>query len=197
MSAVPAINLAGLFPNASEGLLGVLNQLQMAQTAANTANEQRYQDILGLYGGMGTAGNARIGQAEQQTQAQSTQDLSARGLGNTTITGAMNRGIANDAEFSRQQLQERVAMDKAGVMERRTDQGPNMALYANLIRGATAGQQTPSRPAQNIGADFNAGLPDFYRKLQYGFNGTQTSPTPKGPLNNSGGYGQGENGQWW
>jgi hypothetical protein len=170
MSAVPAINLSGLFPNASSGLLGILNQLQAAQTSANTANEQRYQDILGLYGGMGTAGEARIGQAETQAQAKSTQDLTARGLGNTTITGAMSRGIANDAENSRQALSEQVAMGKAGVMERRTDQGPDMSMYAGLIQKATAGQQqAPRQATQNIGADFNAGLPEFYRKLQYGF----------------------------
>jgi len=137
------INLSGLLSGSPSGLQDIIKQLQQAQTAANTANEQRYQDILGLYGNLGQAGMTRIGQAEQQGQAQSTQDLTSRGLGNTTITGAMSRGISGEAELQRQQLQEGVAMQKAGVMERRTDQGPDMSMYANLI-GQAAQKQKPS-----------------------------------------------------
>lgn len=136
-----AINMTGLFPGASTGLLDIIKQLQQAQTQANTANEQRYQDILKQYEGMGAAGMARIGQAEQQQQARGTQDLISRGLGNTTITSAVSRGVASDAEMARQQLQENVAQQRAGVMERRTDQGPDLSMYANLISQAAQGQQ--------------------------------------------------------
>ena len=140
MSQMPAINLAGLISGGS-GLMDIVKQLQAAQTAANKANEQRYQDILGQYDTLGKAGETRIQQTEQQAQAKSTQDLTARGLGNTTITSAASRGIASDAEASRQQLQEGITQQKVGVMERKTEQGPDMSMYANLLQKAAAGQQ--------------------------------------------------------
>lgn len=135
-----SINLAGLFSGTSSGLLDIVKQLQAAQTAANKANEQRYQDILGLYSGMGKAGEARIGQAEEQAQAKNTQDLTARGLGNTTVTSSTNRGIASDAEYARQTLAESVAKQQAGVMERKTEQGPDMGMYASLLAKASRAQ---------------------------------------------------------
>lgn len=141
-----AINLSGLISGGT-GLMDIVKQLQAAQTAANKANEERYQDILKQYEGLGQAGMTRIGQAEQQAQAKSTQDLTSRGLGNTTVTGAMSRGISSDAELQRQQLQEGVAEKKAGVMERRTDQGPDMGVYANLL--AQASKSQAQQPTEN------------------------------------------------
>jgi hypothetical protein len=140
MSSAPAINLAGLFPNASTGLLDVIKQLQQAQNKANTANEQRYQDILGQYSNLGQAGMTQIGQQEQQGLASNTQGMISRGLSNTTVGDASARGISSDAELKRQQLQEGVAQQKAGVMERRTDQGPDMGMYANLLQKASQSQ---------------------------------------------------------
>ena len=119
----------------------ILKKLQNKQRKANEANEARYQEILGMYGNLGQAGMARIGQAEQQAMASGTQDLASRGLGNTTIRGSMARGVASDAELARQQLGESVATQKAGVMERRTDEGPDMGLYSNLLMQAAQGQQ--------------------------------------------------------
>jgi hypothetical protein len=136
-----SINLSSLFPDAPSGLMDIIKQLQGAQDAANTANEKRYQETLGQFDTLGQAGMTRIGQAEQQAQAKSTQDLTNRGLGNTTITSAASRGVSNDAELQRQQLQEGVAAQKAGVMERKTEQGPDMSLYANLISQAAQKKQ--------------------------------------------------------
>ena len=61
------------------------------------------------------------------------------------MVGANARGIASGAENQRQQLQEQVTSAKAGVMERKTDQGPDMNMYANLIQSATAGQGARAR----------------------------------------------------
>jgi len=124
----------------------ILKQIQKKQRKANAANEARYQGILDQYSNLGQAGMARIGQAEQQALASGTQDLASRGLGNTTIRGSMSRGVASDAELARQQLGESVATQKAGVMERRTDEGPDMGLYTNLLMQASQGQQATARP---------------------------------------------------
>ena len=143
VGAQPGIDLSGLFPGASSGLLDIIKQLQNAQTQANTANQTRYDQTLGLLANQGQAGMTRIANAEQQAQAKGTQDLTSRGLGNTTVTSSVNRGIASDAELARQTLQESVAQQKARVMEMKTDQGPDMGLYANLLSAAAQRQQKP------------------------------------------------------
>jgi len=123
----------------------VFKKLQKSWKAANTANETRYQGILDQYSNLGQAGMTRIGQQEQQAMASGTQDLASRGLGNTTIRGSMARGVASDAELARQQLGESVATQKAGVMERRTDEGPDLAMFSNLLQNAANKPKAPER----------------------------------------------------
>ena len=127
------------------GFQDIIKQMQTAQEKANLLNEQRYQQILAQYEGLGQAGRARIEQQTTQRQAEATQSLTSRGLGGTTITSAVERGIASDAETQRQQLEESVSMQKAGVMERRTDTGPDLGMFANLLQ--MAGQQQQQAPA--------------------------------------------------
>jgi len=131
---------------AGGGFQDIIKQMQAAQEKANLLNEQRYQQVLSQFEGLGKAGRARIEQQTVQRQAAATQALTSRGLGGTTITSAVGRGIAGEAETQRQQLEESVAMQKAGVMERRTDVGPDLGMFANLLQ--TAGQQRPMSIAQ-------------------------------------------------
>jgi hypothetical protein len=147
------------------GLNDILAQLKAAQAKANAANEKRYNDILGMYSNLGQAGMARIGQGEEQAQAKGTQDLTSRGLGNTTVTSSVNRGIANDAELQRQGLQENVAQLKGGVMERKTDAGPNLGLYSGLL------QQMASQPRQTVGPSYS------------GFSSGSSGGSPSGGAN--------------
>ncbi len=136
----------------------IIGQMQAAQNKANQANEQRYQQILGQYANLGQAGRARIEEQTTRRQAAATQNLVSRGLGNTTITSAVERGIGRDAEISRQELDERVAVQKAGVMERRTDTGPDLGMFANLLQQAGQ-QQAPARATiTRMGANAQAGL---------------------------------------
>ena len=128
----------------------IIKTMQAAQTKANTANEARYQEVLGQFSNLGKAGRTRITQQTEQAQAQATQNLTSRGLGNTTITSAVSRGIAGDAELQRQQLDESVAVRKAGVMERKTDAGPDLGMFANLLQ--QSGQQAP---AQSAGSSYD------------------------------------------
>ena len=118
--------------------------LKKSTNKANKANEARYQEILGLYENLGTAGMERIGQQEGRMTAASEQDLTNRGLGNTTIRGSMARGIADDAELQRQGLRESVAMQKAGVMERKTDAAPDLSMYMNLLSQSMSRPTTPT-----------------------------------------------------
>jgi hypothetical protein len=155
----------------STGLQDIIKQMQDAQNKANAANEKRYQDILASYSNLGKAGMTRIGEQEQQAQAKGTQDLTSRGLGNTTVTGAMSRGVARDAENSRQQLQEQVAQLKGGVMERKTEQGPDMGLYAQLIQAMSRGQTSSGggpaviRTTNPVGSGGGTNMTDWMNKF--------------------------------
>ena len=148
----------------------IIKQMQAAQEKANLLNKQRYRQILGQFEGLGTAGRARIEQQTTQRQAETTQSLTSRGLGNTTITAAASRGIASDAELQRQQLDESVAMQKAGVMERRSDVGPDLSMFANLLQSASQGQAAAGgmRSSFQIGPMAKAGRSIFGTPFRYG-----------------------------
>lgn len=126
----------------------IIQQMEAAQQKANLANEERYKEILGMYSGLGQAGRTRIAEQATQQLATGQQGLISRGLGSTTITAGLERGVASDAERQRQQLEESVTMQKAGVMERRTDVGPDIGMYAGLLQSAAQGQAAaaPSAP---------------------------------------------------
>lgn len=125
------------------GLQGIIQQMQAAQEKANLLNKQRFERAMSQFENLGQAGRARIEQQTAQRQAAATQNLTSRGLGSTTITSSVERGIASDAELSRQQLEEGVAVQKAGLLERRSDVGPDLSQFASLLQ--TAGQGAPSR----------------------------------------------------
>ncbi len=146
---------------------GVIRKMQAAQEKANLLNEQRYQQALGQFENLGQAGRARIEQQTIQRQAEATQGLTSRGLGSTTITSAVERGIASDAELSRQQLDESVAVQKAGVIERRTDVGPDLGMFSNLLQAASQ-QQAPQRSViTRMGANAMQGLDVFGSPSRY------------------------------
>jgi hypothetical protein len=161
----------------------IIRQLEDAQSQANRANMQRYADLMQTIndlgqqvGSMGTYGQAQdainqVGQAartrvEQNAVRQGAlaeQDLISRGLGSTTVRTSAHRGVQADAERQQQQIDEMVASQRAGLLERRAgvemgvggmmadaiqgryDEGPNLGLYAQLLQAsAAAGDQKPA-----------------------------------------------------
>lgn len=133
------------------GFQDIISQMQAAQEKANLLNEQRYRQILAQYENLGQAGRARIEEQTTQRQAEARQGLVSRGLGGTTITSAVERGIGRESELARQQLEESVAVQRAGVMERRTDVGPDLGMFANLLQAAGQQQQQPRAVSTVIG----------------------------------------------
>lgn len=151
------------------GLQDIIGQMQAAQQKANLLNEQRYRQALGQFENLGKAGRARIEQQTAQRQAAATQGLVSRGLGGTTVTSAVERGIASDAESQRQQLEEGIAVQRAGLIERRSDVGPDLGMFANLLQ--TAGQQQQQAPysvVTRMGAQAAAGKTIFGQPFRYG-----------------------------
>jgi hypothetical protein len=132
--APQAVNLAG-------GYQDILKQFTTAQNAANQANQQRYQDILKLYSGLGQSRATEIANQGAQQQASATQGLTSRGLGNTTVTSAVSRGINTDTSNQQTALQEQIAQLQGGVMERVNQQGPDLGMYSNLLQQMMSGNQ--------------------------------------------------------
>jgi hypothetical protein len=112
---------------------------------ANQANLARFGEIMGTFEGMGTSGETRIAQGEERAKGSVASDLISKGLFNTTMQPNIDRAIAADAELQRQDLAERIAAQKSGVMERMNTLGPDMGFLSQLIAqaaGSTAGQGT-------------------------------------------------------
>lgn len=83
---------------------------------------------MGTYGAaesqldmVGDAARERIGQSATQQFAQADQDLVNRGLGNTTVRSSVQRGISMDEQRAKNELDEGIAAQRSGLLERRAD----------------------------------------------------------------------------
>ena len=189
----------------------IFQQIMDAQKTANVANVQRYNEILSSLGTLGQqvdtrfteaagqlaqlgeAGRTRIKTGATKSIAASEQDLISRGLGTSTIRMTAQRGIMSDAERARQELEEGLAAQraglserragaemqiggmKAGVMERRTDAGPDLGLFASLIQAAAASEKADAAAAKRtstiMGPMAQAGRDVFGQPFKYGGGG--------------------------
>lgn len=161
-----------------------LTQLAAAeQQRANAANEARYQQSLSLMTGarkrmsslfdaaraqlasQGRQGGIDIDIGAARQQAQGTQNLMTAGLGNTTVRGAMSRGIETDRTAAQARLSEGIAGQRAGLLTQQAgaemsgaqamtgligskqDVGPDMGRYASLVEKANAAPTRGRPPA--------------------------------------------------
>lgn len=181
----------------------IMKQLTDAQTQANTANEARYsQGLSTLQTGLGTArglfSQARsalqnVGQSAasdinlgaKRSLASGKQNLISAGLGNTTITGSLQRGVEADrrramtqSEESLAQLQSGLATQEAGAelgaagslasfMASRNDVGPDLGLYANLLQQASSSPTGEPVTVRTLGPLAQAGLSATGQPFKY------------------------------
>lgn len=109
-------------------------QLLADQTQqANAANEARYGQLL--------QNTDQFGQSAMQASqrqltgelANSQQSLVNRGLYNSTVLDSTRRGIQGDANARNTAVLGQVAQAKNNIIEARTDQAPDLSLYASLL----------------------------------------------------------------
>ncbi|TXH51844.1 MAG: hypothetical protein E6Q97_17340 [Desulfurellales bacterium] len=159
------------------------------QFAGITAGyQQREADLLPLLNNMGAQARADIGQQFTQARSQAEQDLTSRGLGNTTVRSSVLGGLTSQqadslarhdeamrqAQFGyRSQLSgdtlgartqqatmaAQLSGEPLGVIERRTDTAPGLSDIANLV--ATMGRGSAS----------NSLLPAMVPQMTFGSNG--------------------------
>lgn len=143
----------------------IISNMQQQQSDANQANLQRYRQLLktirrtrkGALRDVEGAGQAATQRLERESTArmgQAEQDLISRGLGNTTIRSAVQRGIQSDTDLAQQSIFEGVGQQKAGLrmetggrlaaaIEGRNDIGPDLSMMAGLLQAASAQDTSP------------------------------------------------------
>ena len=151
----------------------ILEEWRNATNSANTANQERLDSILGLLEGQGASAIDQVNRDSAERTAGGDQSLIDRGLFNTTITDANRRREGESRTRQTNAINEGVALNKAGVLERVSDQGPDFGALMNLLSqfGQGAG-------ANSGGRTFNFG----------GIN------RPEGPINPFGSSGSGGGG---
>lgn len=128
-----------------------------AMEEANQANQARYEEGLGLLeqsaglyapgGGFGAGALADIERAKGKDIASATQSLVSSGLYGTTIAAGLPKKYEEEVsgparlrvEDIRKERYAGALGQKAGFIERRTDKGPEMGLFASLMQGASSG----------------------------------------------------------
>ncbi len=118
----------------------------------------QYQQLMnsimgkgGLFSQLGKTGNQQINQQQQQQSGQLGQNLTSRGLTNSTIAPALQGGIARNAQMERNQLNEGIAGQKIGASEQLFNMNPSPKLdtYLNLL--TRLGGQGGGGGAGNVG----------------------------------------------
>lgn len=146
---------------------GLAGQYQQALDKANAANENRYNQILGGYdqlhsrvmGDLANVGAMEKKDINRQYNSMGSdvyQRLVNRGFGNSSLTGTMQMGVERERADALARSAERAAQLRAnadmqlstgkfGVMERRTDMGPdpNQLLEIARLQGQTRGIGLP------------------------------------------------------
>ena len=154
--AAEAQAAAAQAPGAAQGFNPqfMFQDFQKKYDTARGANEQRYADVLGGYRdrydtGMKTLEN--MGQQElsdvrdswRDRGAQAQSQLAGLGMAGTTIAPTMAAGNQRDANADAGRVNERLRRERLGYggqfskdtldfMERRTDEYPDIGMYANL-----------------------------------------------------------------
>lgn len=136
----------------------IIDRYDQQQTAANAANERRYGQLLRT-ARQGGAGERRLVNRDFQDQwGEQQQSLMGRGLFNTTVLDAAKTRNNESRNIALDQSRQNQRNTVMGIMERRTDQQPNLGMFSSLIQAASqgAGQQAGQTGAGQ-GRSFNFG----------------------------------------
>jgi hypothetical protein len=156
-----------------------LGQYQTAFDDANAANEQRYGQLLSGYDqryarGMELANAARDQQYRHEL-ARVNQDLTARGLRASTLPGTAAHNAFERAQQIPLAQHNATSADKLGVIERRTDNAPDIGMMTQLAMAA--GQAQSQR--EGLGGQLQM-LQMLMNQQNQGLNQQQY---PRAPLN--------------
>jgi len=148
----------------------IINEWRNSQRESNEANQARLDEILKLLEGQGESAKVDARRASAERTAAGDQSLMNRGLFNTTILDSQRRREGEGLTREINRISEDVALNKAGVLERVTDRGPDfgalMQLLSQLGQGAGgnqgrtynfAGYNRPDGPINPFGSSASGG----------------------------------------
>jgi len=81
-------------------------QLESSQTGLNSAYAERTQQIADLLSQRGQSASRDIDREYDRSRAESLNDMTSRGLSNTTVLSGQNRGIESDRSAAQQRLRD-------------------------------------------------------------------------------------------
>src|SRR5690606_17850384 len=91
-----------------------------------------YQKLIGLAQRFGQSMLQDNANLTQQQMAGAGSNLTSRGLGNSTIVNSVQGGIKRQGQQQANRIQDMMLNNQMSIIERRTDQYPNLPLYAQL-----------------------------------------------------------------
>lgn len=119
----------------TSGLESLVGGYNVAYNKAKAANEARYQEMLGIADQTTGQRASDIQGAYQGREADMMQKLARQGLGGTTIAPTMRMGVEREKQSALDRLSDQMQQTKLGIMERRTDEYPDLAGIQSIIAG--------------------------------------------------------------
>ncbi len=180
----------------------IIARFQQQQDAANAANEQRYQEALALYGDIveqykpggafGAGFEAQLDRQKTKTVAGQTQQLVSSGLFGTSVTAGLGQKFEEEVGQPARLKLEDMRMGRyaeavgaqAGLIERRSDVGPDYSTIAAL---STQAASRPRQQTYQAPSDPNAygsyanpyGSTFMPSRGQTGYQSTRSTLTPE------------------
>lgn len=134
----------------NQGQQNAMNYANYLQQQANADNNQRFNTAVQALQGQGTSAKSDIKFAQDEQNAQNTQDLTSRGLINSTIEPTLKMGTADMAQRANQRVDEGVAQQFVNLLQSKQVSGPTMAQMFAMM------QQAVQAPNQQF-SGFNGG----------------------------------------
>lgn len=128
-------NIGNMTQAAGFGPKSAVGMFSSMMDESNQANAARGKDILSLLQGQGKAQMAQNTINEQAQEGQINNDLTSRGLFNTTVAPNLIQGAQNNLARNNEQVSENAALNAANMANSFTQQGPSMGMLAQLLAG--------------------------------------------------------------
>lgn len=130
-----------MYNNILAGYQQTMQNQVSAQDAIGQGYNQLYNNVLGGIQGIGASQSQAIADAYAQQAGALQQQLTNSGLGNTTVSGQMQRGPMLDAQKAQVALANQLAQLTAGYQSNLGMAGLNQQNMANMQNTALSNQQ--------------------------------------------------------
>lgn len=130
-----------MYNNILQGYQQTMAKQTSAQDAIAGGYTNLYNNVLGGIQGIGESQKQNIQDVYAQQKGATAQSLISRGLGNTTVSDTMQRGLGLDEQKAQIALANQIAQLTAGYQSSLGLAGLNQANTANMQNTGLAGQQ--------------------------------------------------------